>query len=356
MALDYTKLYSAKLKAYDPVRSFCYAGLDDPTTSLDNPMKHIPQLPYADGGVINPDNTQWYAYCTADPKPGFSCAGNYCPPNMAYWCGTKNANNRYNMFQDTWCQGEKWQTTQPGAEQMKQICSGEYLNHPDCISWCQQATGDYACDDQIRDYCSRIDNAVDKEICACFMPTAFYDKMAEQVANKFNAPSLLFNGNPYCSYPKCAQSKVWTLNQKMFNPKCPDINISSCVNNFTVNNDGTINGNITPNQGNTCSLNVNPTPEPNPEPTPEPEPTPNPEPNPEPEPTPEPEPNPEPNPNPNPPTPPTPPNPNPTPNPNPSPTPSDKSTTTTAIIIAASVSGIVVLALIAAYIRHKYKD
>ena len=175
-------------------------------TSYNNPNRKDP--------VINLCNERWSTICSS---PDYF------------------DKSRYNMFTLWKCQGDNWQNTKLGNEQIQKICSGDYLNNPDCMYYCNNKTGERSCDANIYEYCKNPEN-FDKPVCACYMPDSFYQNIVSGL-NKAFKTNLKYSGNPSCVYPKCALS---TLKPEAIRGKSCQMSITSCIDDIKVDKDGNI--------------------------------------------------------------------------------------------------------------------
>jgi hypothetical protein len=172
------------------------------------------------------------------------------PNNTANWC--KN-NSCLRMSNSQAC--TNWGKDYPNERDTILVnhCKGENLSDPACIEYCQ---GNITlCSGQLSDYCKSLDpaDALKTDICACYMAGDFYDKYYGSLTSQVNITGNINNQLtkiPQCSYAKCAASSLNPyILQKI---PCPDI--QQCISNVNVNNDGTINGDITINSTNDCTF------------------------------------------------------------------------------------------------------
>ena len=172
-----------------------------------------------------------------DPRITKDSATVSCNGSLYKICSTPDHfdKSRYNMFTLWKCQGDNWQNTKLGNQQIQAICSGDYLNNPDCMYYCNNKTGEQSCDSNIYEYCKNPDN-YDKPVCACYMPESFYQNIVGDL-NKTFKTNLSYNGNPACIYPKCTRT---TLKPEVIRNKTCSLNITDCIDDIKVDGDGHI--------------------------------------------------------------------------------------------------------------------
>lgn len=115
------------------------------------------------------------------------------------------------------------------------------MNNDYCKKFCQ--IKDINCDSEIKTYCNTIgiDKAKDLDVCACFLPTTFYEKFYENLQKIAKIPIASTTYNASCTFPRCANSILKPYSEKQ-STKCPDI--FQCIVNVDVNNEGQISGDI----------------------------------------------------------------------------------------------------------------
>lgn len=258
------------------------------------------------------DETNRKDCCIGNKNDTDSCDPSWCPFSencqdmMMDYCIASDPNdvtgnadgikNRPRILTDQRC--KDWLTTQSQAvkdQVATQVCataSNPYLvKEPFCQSWCKLSTSD--CDDVLRRYTAseykyNTNAALNTDpMTGCFLPQEVYLKFFNDISSKIgNLPSALTD-NPGCYFPQCAISDFKRYSFKAGQTPCPT-NVSQCISNATINNDGTINTNsvdvkTAENCFNSATGNKpNPTPTPTPDPSPSPNPTPTPTPVPDP--------------------------------------------------------------------------
>ena len=124
-----------------------------------------------------------------------------------------------------------------------QSCTGDQLLTPQCIKFCSQKGVN--CDAVLQNLAAQKPDLLktNSDVVACFQPQSFYSTFFNSLTSK--VPALaglpLF---PYCSFPACAvPSAVKPFNVKNQNtPPCP--NLTTCVSQVTIDNSGSIVGDV----------------------------------------------------------------------------------------------------------------
>jgi hypothetical protein len=80
-----------------------------------------------------------------------------------------------------------------------------------------------------------------KEICACFYDSSFYDKILEQMQDRFVIPRALLTDTRKCIFPPCNESAL-----KYDAPivECDAINLTNCIQTIHLDSSGNL-GHIT---------------------------------------------------------------------------------------------------------------
>jgi hypothetical protein len=217
-------------------------------------------------GYHNDDNNgkERLKCCVGILTDNTSCAPCWCPKStdgknacvdaLNRYCSEKNESGKYRIFDesDDICKRYSHQREKHVVDLKKRLCNSEkmdllalgkvYSNESKsgCIKYCTDGSvnksSELYCDENIKRYCNGIsvDKAINEDICACFMPTSFYDKIVLDMRNYLGLAVKSVVSNPVCIYPKCTHSTL-----KPVQP-LPCQSVISCTNTINLNNDGSI--------------------------------------------------------------------------------------------------------------------
>lgn len=183
----------------------------------------------------------------------------------SYCIQLDSTGKNYNMFTDPNCIAWRGTAAAPGVGyEMADIiinypgtgvCSGAGLITPGCTTYCAAPENLGKCDANLTTYCRNVPYdsiSIINQNCACYLPEIFYQGIANQmIAALGSGVSTFLEVNPtVCLYPECSTNQI----QPLFAHSiiCP--NISSCINSFTIDNAGVIQGNIVATQNNSCNF------------------------------------------------------------------------------------------------------
>lgn len=149
---------------------------------------------------------------------------------------------------------------------LAQSCTGSQLLNPQCIRFCQNPNNN--CDASLQALAASNPNLLqtNPDVVGCFQSQPFYTKFFDQLVAEYPAfENLPFF--PYCSFPLCATATLQPFSVKNRSASaCP--NLTTCVSNISVNNQGNIAGAIGISSSPSCSAVTGPSPTPGPGPSP----------------------------------------------------------------------------------------
>jgi hypothetical protein len=157
------------------------------------------------------------------------------------------------------------------------FCKGDNLLLDQCYNFCNKNSG--TCNSVLASYCSdssNIDSSTATILntdpnfnrsCSCFLGSSYYTQWQQNVANNLKASGaaettisdiLQANmGNPQCYYPTCSGNLNYL--RVPTTQSCPSYNILNCVNNSSLNTQGSTmsdQAKIDANNYNKCTQNV----------------------------------------------------------------------------------------------------
>ena len=140
-------------------------------------------------------------------------------------------------------QVERWQKTGPWAfclATASSACVGRLDTSPWCIDYCAQPYAD--CDAALKDHCGKLyisdpTEAVNGDMCPCFLPTKFYETHFDDLARALKIDPG--NKQPPCVYARCAANATYRpYGHKTGSLHCP--NVKQCSASINIDNEGRI--------------------------------------------------------------------------------------------------------------------
>ena len=220
----------------------------------------------------------WYwSEGTVQPDPLFGSSNRTAPYNVStalnYWdilptqakaaCCANNVGTIANL--SSYCDnyfGNSITCTNIMTAGSTPYCSGATVAGSDCMSYCNQSYSD--CDKQINTYAATLTNAellANPQLFACHMNNAngtpntyltnFYSSLKAGLPSEFAATIVL---QAQCVYPPCSSGTALLTTAQKTGQTTACQNYSICYQKTTVNNDGTITGNLGINQTNGCQF------------------------------------------------------------------------------------------------------
>jgi hypothetical protein len=149
---------------------------------------------------------------------------------------------------------------------MNNFCTKDNLQSEACYNFCTNP--DNMCDDALKAYCGddqsykKLNPVTYNKTCSCFLSDDYYKKWQENIFNNLSPQERSYLEDvlpPFvsnCSYPACAAGDGIQLH----NSKCVPSNIQVCIDNNTINVDGSVSDSvINVNSLINCVQNVGPT-------------------------------------------------------------------------------------------------
>lgn len=143
----------------------------------------------------------------------------------------------------------------PCYSSLQNFCKDSNLITSSCDKFCKYK--DVNCDYEITNYCNTLDWTEQqlepyRSLCGCFQSVTFYDNYFKQFQSKVFGP--LMPTIPQCYYPLCSASQMQEFKDKQNGIHCPAT--QNCITIANIDNQGTIQGDITIKQNNVCNFSA----------------------------------------------------------------------------------------------------
>lgn len=101
-------------------------------------------------------------------------------------------------------------------------------------------------------YCAdKVNVTTDNFICGCYYPASVYDNFYSDLNSNLSIPTGLIEKRNSCFFPLCASSEVANPDGKGI---CQELNLAVCIANTTINNSGSIVGDVKVKNEQRCSI------------------------------------------------------------------------------------------------------
>ena len=125
-------------------------------------------------------------------------------------------------------------------ERMLQACQGNNITHPACVNLMREDPDNtQLLRDYLTQFCGKPENIGNPDygnMCACFYPDSFYQKLREGLARFYQIPQEYLNlGGRSCIYRPCAESPI---QYEYADQQCGSRNISVCTQSISVTANG----------------------------------------------------------------------------------------------------------------------
>ena len=120
---------------------------------------------------------------------------------------------------------------------MLQACRGSNITHPACVKLLMEDPDNtQPLRDHLTEFCStKVGDDAWANVCACFYPESFYQKLRESLAKFYQIPEEYLNvGGRKCIFKTCADSPL----QYDYGDDCDQSNIAVCTQSISVTADG----------------------------------------------------------------------------------------------------------------------
>jgi hypothetical protein len=179
--------------------------------------------------------------------PGWFTGSGECLPILKSYCQVGDR-----ILDDPKCGYLKSLSEATWADQMAKVCQGDTLRRPECEAFSRTDAGWPRCIDAIRQHCKDKTPAdvADRRVCGCNYDSQIYSTFYNDVLRKYQVGPAGLTQTRKCFFPLCGAAVSDVPGQVT----CPNYDIQRCVNQFTLEVDGSISGDTVLTQ--TCGAQI----------------------------------------------------------------------------------------------------
>ena len=194
----------------------------DPKSPYWNPL--YPKLFNANGSlkdVVDKENIEKaFNCCSGESLTNTEeCGDLYIDPNSSKKCTADYCD----VIRKSYCTDEKFP---------------ERLKESKCKTYCNKYP--VKCEQTLLKVCNdKVGKTSWDSICSCFYPPEHYTKLLKELSKEWNIPANSQDARPFCTYTKCQGAEI--KRPPSSNAPCPDVNIATCLQNYSLTVGGNIN-------------------------------------------------------------------------------------------------------------------